>query len=82
LCENVVLHLTVPVIHEGVAQLSVRGGTTTVVDLVDQSNVRMIEICALTHKPGVINATKEIKRGGEEEEEFLEDLVSFIKHYG
>jgi hypothetical protein len=82
LCEDVVIHLTDPVIHEGLSQLSLRGGSAAITDLVEPSNVRMIEICALTHKPGVINATKEIRRGSEEEEEFLEDLVSFMKHSG
>jgi hypothetical protein len=60
-CEDVVLHLTVMVIQEGVNRHSVRGGTDTVRDLVSPDNVRMIEICALTHKPGVINTTKEIR---------------------
>jgi hypothetical protein len=67
------------VIQDGVNQLSVRGGTATVRDLVSLGNVRMVEICALTHKLGVINTTKEIKRDSEEEEEFLEDLVRFMK---
>ncbi len=82
LCEDVVIHMMVPVIHEGTTQLSLRGGSAAVTDLVDPSNVRMIEICALTHKPGVINTTKEIRRGSEEEEGLLEDLVSFMKHSG
>jgi hypothetical protein len=77
-CEDVVLYLTVMVIQEGVNRHSVRGGTDTVRDLVSPDNVRMIEMCALTHKPGVINTTKEIKRDSKEEEEFLEDLVRFM----
>jgi hypothetical protein len=77
-----VLYLTVTVIQDGVSRLSVRGGTDTVRDLVSLDNVRMIEICALTHKPGVINTTKEIKRDSEEEEEFLEDLTRFMKQSG
>jgi hypothetical protein len=81
-CEDVVLHLTVPVAYEGVSHLRLRGGTWMVRDLVSPGNVRMVEICALTHKPGVINTTKEIKRDSEEEEEFLEDLVHFMKHSG
>jgi hypothetical protein len=81
-CEDIVLHLTVTVIQEGVNWLSVRGGTATVRDIVSPDNVRMIEIYALTHKPGVINTTKEIKRDSEEEEEFLEDLVRFMKQSG
>jgi hypothetical protein len=81
-CEDVVLHLTTPIMHDGVPHFSVRGGTPMVRELVDPCNVRMMEICALTHKPGVINATKEIKRDSEEEEEFLEDLVDFMKHSG
>jgi hypothetical protein len=81
-CEDVVLHLNVPVVHEGVTRHSVRGGTPMVGYLVEPHNVRMVEICALTHKPGVINTTKEIRRNSEEEEEFMEDLVSFMIHSG
>jgi hypothetical protein len=81
-CEDVVMHFTVMVIQEGVNRHSVRGGTDTVRDLVSPDNVRMIEICALTHKSGVINTTKEIKRDSEEEEELLEDLVRFMKPSG
>ena len=81
-CEDVILHLTVPVTYEGGSHPRLRGGTWMVRDLVSPGNVRMVEICALTHKPGVINATKEIKRDSEEEEEFLEDLVHFMKHSG
>jgi hypothetical protein len=77
-----VLHLTVPVIQDGVNRLSMRGGTATVREIVAPCNVRMIEICALTHKPEVINITKEIKRNSEEEEEFLEDLMRFMKRSG
>jgi hypothetical protein len=49
------------VTQEGVNRHSVRGGTDTVRDLVSPDNMKMIEICALTHKPGVINTTKEIR---------------------
>jgi hypothetical protein len=77
-----VLHQTVMVIQKGVNRHSVRGGIDTVRDLVFPDNVRMIEICALTHKSGVINTTKEIKRDSEEEEEFLEDLARFMKQSG
>jgi hypothetical protein len=38
--------------------------------------------CELTHKPGVINTTKEIRRDSEEEEEFPEDLVRLMKQSG
>jgi hypothetical protein len=81
-CEDVVVHLMSPVSYEGVLRYSLRGGTTAFHQSVDPCNVRMVEVCALTHKPGVINTTKQIKRNSEEEEEFLEDLVCFMKWSG
>jgi hypothetical protein len=81
-CEDVVVHLSTPVLHEGTLQHSVRGGHSTFSIIVEPHNGRMVEVCALTHKPGVINTTKEIKRGSDEEEEFLEDLVTFMKYSG
>jgi hypothetical protein len=81
-CEDVVVHLVSPVAYEGESRYSLRGGTMAFSHSVDPANVRMVEICALTHKPGVINTTKQIKRSSEEEEEFLEDLISFMKWSG
>jgi hypothetical protein len=81
-CEDVVVHLSSPAVYQGEACYSLRGGTVAFSDLVEPANVHMVEICALTHKPGVINTTKQIKRSSEEEEEFLEDLMNFMKWSG
>jgi hypothetical protein len=82
LCEDLTIHLKQPVLVEGQPVTRIRGGSDTFCDLVEVDNVAMIEVAALTHKVGQINTTKQITRDGEESEEFLEDLVEFMKHSG
>jgi DNA-binding transcriptional regulator YdaS (Cro superfamily) len=62
--------------------MRVRGGGDALRELVEIENVQMLEVNALTHKVGQIHTTKQITREGEESEEFMEDLVEFMKNSG
>jgi hypothetical protein len=46
------------------------------------TDVRAIEVCALTHKVGMINHTKTVGKRSDEEEEFLGDLVEWLMFSG
>jgi hypothetical protein len=66
LCGDVIVYLIEPVTH-------VLDGNSIIAKEVEVDNVWMVEVCALTHKVGQINTTKQIRRNGEEA-----DLVEFI----
>jgi hypothetical protein len=82
LCGDIIMHLEEAVTDDGVSVNRIRGGSTLMVEKVEIRNVRMLEVCALTHKVGTINTTKMIRRNGEEAEEFLEDLTEFMLRSG
>jgi hypothetical protein len=82
LCEDVVIHLTEKIRIEGQWIERVRGGDEATLESIEIDNVNTLEICALTHKVGQINTTKRIARNSEEEAQFLEDLMEFMKHSG
>jgi integrase len=82
LCEDVVIHLTEKIRIEGQWIERVRGGDEATLERIEIDNVNTLEICALTHKVGQINTTKRIARNSEEEAQFLEDLMEFMKHSG
>jgi hypothetical protein len=82
LCEDVTIHLIEEIVVDGRATARVRGGSKAVAELVETDNVRMLEVSALTHKVGQIHTSKHIARNGDEEEQFLEDLVEFMKNSG
>lgn len=82
LAEDVIVHLEVPVVWRGQMIHSHRGGSEILTECFNVHNVRAIEVCAQTHKPGKINHTKTIGRRSDEEEEFLLDLYQWLAFSG
>jgi hypothetical protein len=82
LCEDVTIHLKESVIVDGQATTRIRGGDGVSMAAVVVTNVSSLEVRALTHKVGQINTSKRVTREGEEQEQFLEDLVEFMKNSG
>jgi hypothetical protein len=82
LCEDITIHLKEAIAVGNQVTARVRGGDSTALALIEVSNVLTLEVSALTHKVGQINTSKRITREGEEQEQFLEDMVEFMKNSG
>jgi hypothetical protein len=82
LCEDITIHLKEAIIVENQATTRVRGGDSPALALITVSNVLTLEVSALAHKVEQINTSKRITRQGEEQEQFLEDLLDFMKNSG
>ena len=67
---------------EGKSVSAVGGGSPVFRDAVELENVLRIEVCTVTHKVGLINKTKSMERRSWDEEEFLEDMVTWAKFSG
>jgi hypothetical protein len=81
--EDLVFNLHKPVdVGGGHMVSSIRGGSASFRQCVVVSNVSSCSVSAVTHKTGLIRASKMIEARTEEERLLLEDLVDWVLHSG
>jgi hypothetical protein len=82
LAEELVFNLSEPVLVDGKEIYSVRGGSKELISHVVKDNILHCDVGALSGKTGALKKDKRIGRRSPAEEQFLEDLFTWIQKSG